>query len=69
MTALGIGMTSERTRMRMIEQLRKAGIEDERVLAAMAEIPRHQFIDEGRAVRQGSVPDGVHRTVQVSATE
>lgn len=47
----GIGMTSERTRLRMIEGLRKDGITDERVLAAMLEIPRHVFVDEGIASR------------------
>ena len=47
----GIGMTSERTKMRMIEQLRREGINDERVLAAMMEIPRHAFVEEGIASR------------------
>jgi protein-L-isoaspartate(D-aspartate) O-methyltransferase len=47
----GIGMTSERTRMRMVEALRGDGITDERVLAAMSEIPRHLFVDEGIASR------------------
>jgi protein-L-isoaspartate(D-aspartate) O-methyltransferase len=47
----GIGMTSERTRMRMIEALRADKIVDERVLGAMTEIPRHLFVDEGIASR------------------
>jgi protein-L-isoaspartate(D-aspartate) O-methyltransferase len=47
----GIGMTSERTRMRMIEALRGDKIVNERVLGAMAEIPRHIFVDEGIASR------------------
>jgi protein-L-isoaspartate(D-aspartate) O-methyltransferase len=47
----GIGMTSERTRMRMIEALRNDKITNERVLGAMAEIPRHLFVDEGIASR------------------
>jgi len=47
----GIGMTSERTKLRMIEQLRREGIDDERVLAAMTEIPRHAFVEEGIASR------------------
>lgn len=47
----GIGMTSERTRMRMVEALRADGVTDERVLLAMGEIPRHHFIDEGIASR------------------
>lgn len=47
----GIGMTSQRTRQRMIERLREQGISDERVLIAMAQIPRHLFIEEGLAHR------------------
>ncbi|MEO6566017.1 MAG: protein-L-isoaspartate(D-aspartate) O-methyltransferase [Casimicrobiaceae bacterium] len=47
----GIGMTSVRTRTRMVERLREQGIHDERVLAAMMEIPRHLFVDEALAIR------------------
>jgi protein-L-isoaspartate(D-aspartate) O-methyltransferase len=47
----GIGMTSQRTRMRMIERLREQGIKDEAVLAAMFEVPRHLFVDEALASR------------------
>lgn len=47
----GIGMTSQRTRQRMIERLREQGIGDERVLIAMAQIPRHLFVEEGLAHR------------------
>jgi protein-L-isoaspartate(D-aspartate) O-methyltransferase len=47
----GIGMTSERTRLRMIEHLRKEGVTDERVLAAMTEVPRHAFVEPGIASR------------------
>jgi protein-L-isoaspartate(D-aspartate) O-methyltransferase len=47
----GIGMTSQRTRLRMIERLREAGIQDQRVLHAMAEVPRHIFVDEALASR------------------
>jgi len=47
----GIGMTSGRTRLRMIEALRREGVSDERVLGAMTEIPRHIFVDEGIASR------------------
>jgi protein-L-isoaspartate(D-aspartate) O-methyltransferase len=39
--ARGIGMTSQRTRDRMIARLREKGIRDETVLAAMASVPRH----------------------------
>jgi len=47
----GIGMTSDRTRARMIERLRSEGIRDEVVLAAMNAIPRHIFVDEALAIR------------------
>jgi protein-L-isoaspartate(D-aspartate) O-methyltransferase len=62
----GIGMTSERTRMRMIEMLRAEGITDERVLGAMAEMPRHQFVDEGiasRAYEDVALPIGHGQTI------
>ena len=39
----GIGMTSQRTRMRMVERLRGEGIVDEVILAVMGEIPRHIY--------------------------
>jgi protein-L-isoaspartate(D-aspartate) O-methyltransferase len=48
-TLRGIGMTSERTRARMIERLREQGIRDARVLAAMAAVPRHIFVEEAVA--------------------
>ncbi|MXS85266.1 protein-L-isoaspartate(D-aspartate) O-methyltransferase [Nitrosomonas sp. HPC101] len=47
----GIGMTSSRTRIRMIERLREQGIRDEMVLAAMGSIPRHLFVEEALASR------------------
>ena len=62
----GIGMTSERTRMRMIEFLRGEGITNERVLGAMSEIPRHVFIDEGiasRAYEDVALPIGHGQTI------
>lgn len=48
---LGIGMTSQRTRMRMVERLRQQGIRDELVLGALGEVPRHIFVDEALAHR------------------
>jgi len=47
----GIGMTSQRTRVRMVERLREQGIKDEAVLAAMALVPRHLFVEEALASR------------------
>ncbi len=46
-----------RARLAMVERLRQAGIRDERVLAAMAEIPRHLFITEAlRGTAYGDHP-------------
>ncbi len=47
----GIGMTSQRTRSRMIERLREQGIRDERVLTAIHAVPRHIFVGEALAHR------------------
>ena len=45
----GNGMTSRRTRQRLVERLRAAGIRDERVLDVILTLPRHLFIDEALA--------------------
>ncbi|MCC7483861.1 MAG: protein-L-isoaspartate(D-aspartate) O-methyltransferase [Burkholderiales bacterium] len=62
----GIGMTSQRTRLRMVERLREQGIRDEAVLAVMAELPRHIFVDEAlasRAYEDISLPLGFGQTI------
>ncbi|MBX9811269.1 MAG: protein-L-isoaspartate(D-aspartate) O-methyltransferase [Burkholderiales bacterium] len=62
----GIGMTSQRTRMRMVERLRDKGIRDEVVLAVMGEVPRHLFVDEAlasRAYEDISLPLGFGQTI------
>ena len=62
----GIGMTSPRTRDRMVARLREQGITDEIVLQAMAEIPRHIFVDEAlsiRAYEDVSLPIGLGQTI------
>jgi len=64
--ARGIGMTSERTRRRLIDTLRRQGITDERVLAAMTETPRHLFVDEAlssRAYENSALPIGRGQTI------
>jgi len=63
---VGIGMTSPRTRTRMIDRLRAQGIQDEVVLAAMNTIPRHIFVDEAlasRAYDDVSLPIGNYQTI------
>lgn len=62
----GIGMTSQRTRARMIERLREGGIRDERVLAAMAAVPRHAFVEAAlasRAYEDTALPIGLKQTI------
>ena len=62
----GIGMTSQRTRMRMVERLRDQGVIDEVVLGAMADVPRHMFVDEAlasRAYDDVSLPIGFGQTI------
>ncbi|MBI5922320.1 MAG: protein-L-isoaspartate(D-aspartate) O-methyltransferase [Betaproteobacteria bacterium] len=62
----GIGMTSLRTRERMIERLREQGIRDERVLAAMGAVPRHIFVEEAlasRAYEDTALPLGFQQTI------
>ncbi|WP_041598513.1 protein-L-isoaspartate(D-aspartate) O-methyltransferase [Hahella chejuensis] len=62
----GIGMTSRRTRLRLIERLRKNGIQNEAVLEAMTEIPRHIFVDEAlahRAYEDTALPIGHSQTI------
>src|ERR687884_432617 len=62
----GIGMTSQRTRMRMVERLRAQGIRDEKVLSVLGEIPRHLFVDEAlasRAYEDIALPLGFGQTI------
>lgn len=62
----GIGMTSRRTRSRMVQRLRESGISDDRVLAIMEEVPRHIFLDEAlshRAYEDTSLPIGHSQTL------
>lgn len=66
MNTTGIGMTSQRTRMRMVERLRGEGILDEVILAAMGEVPRHIFVDEAlasRAYEDMALPLGFGQTI------
>jgi protein-L-isoaspartate(D-aspartate) O-methyltransferase len=65
-TQTGIGMTSQRTRDRMLSRLREQGIKDEVVLSAISSIPRHIFVDEAlsiRAYEDVSLPIGFGQTI------
>lgn len=62
----GVGMTSERTRMRLINRLREQGITNNRVLDCMRETPRHLFLDEAlahRAYEDSALPIGYGQTL------
>ena len=66
MTLNGIGMTSQRTRARMIDRLREQGVRDERVLNAMASVPRHLFVEAAlahRAYEDTALPLGFAQTI------
>jgi protein-L-isoaspartate(D-aspartate) O-methyltransferase len=62
----GIGMTSRRTRERMTSRLQQQGISNGKVLAVMADIPRHMFVDEAlesRAYEDTALPIGHNQTI------
>ncbi|WP_237269511.1 protein-L-isoaspartate(D-aspartate) O-methyltransferase [Pseudothauera hydrothermalis] len=55
-----------RARARMVERLRSQGVRDERVLAAMMQVPRHRFVQEGLAFRaydDTALPIGYQQTI------
>jgi protein-L-isoaspartate(D-aspartate) O-methyltransferase len=59
-------MTSRGTRNRLVKRLREHGIADERVLTAIAGIPRHEFVDEAlssRAYEDTALPIGLGQTI------
>lgn len=62
----GIGMTSQRTRDRLVERLRQKGIRHEGVLEVMRTTPRHIFVDEAmahRAYEDTALPIGHGQTI------
>ena len=62
----GIGMTSQRTRERLIQRLKEEGITDRRVLNVMRDLPRHIFVDEAlasRAYEDTALPIGHGQTI------
>ena len=63
---VGMGLTGQRVRDRLIDDLRKGGISDERVLNAIRTVPRHQFVDEAlasRAYENNALPIGHGQTI------
>ena len=64
--AVGIGMTSQRVRDRLVDRLREVGIADEATLNAVRVVPRHLFIDEAlasRAYEDTALPIGHGQTI------
>jgi len=62
----GIGMTSARTRARLVSRLSAAGIGNPRVLEAIQNTPRHMFVDEAlasRAYEDCALPIGERQTI------
>ena len=62
----GIGMTSARTRRRLVEQMRSLGINQAEVLEVMESLPRHIFVDEAlasRAYENTALPIGHGQTI------
>lgn len=62
----GIGMTSRRTRERMVQRLGDQGIRNLRVLEALLHVPRHRFVDEGlasRAYEDVALPIAFNQTI------
>jgi protein-L-isoaspartate(D-aspartate) O-methyltransferase len=62
----GIGMTSARTRARLIERLVDQGIKNPKVMACFEAVPRHLFVDEAlghKAYEDISVPIGYAQTL------
>jgi protein-L-isoaspartate(D-aspartate) O-methyltransferase len=60
------GMVSERVRERMVERVREQGVRDQRVLDAMARVPRHVFVDaalSSRAYEDSALPIGHGQTI------
>lgn len=62
----GIGMTSARTRERLVQRLQDQGIRDQRVLDRIRSVPRHLFMDEAlatRAYEDTALPIGFGQTI------
>jgi protein-L-isoaspartate(D-aspartate) O-methyltransferase len=62
----GIGLTSQRARNRLVDQLRQMGVAAEEVLALIANTPRHLFVDEAlasRAYDNTALPIGFGQTI------
>jgi len=62
----GIGMTSERTRERLVQRLQESGLRNQQVLDVICKTPRHLFVDEAlahRAYEDTALPIGHNQTI------
>ncbi len=62
----GIGMTSQRTRERLVKRMQERGIKSDAVLNVMRNTPRHIFVDEAlasRAYEDDALPIGHGQTI------
>ncbi|MDC6169248.1 protein-L-isoaspartate(D-aspartate) O-methyltransferase [Paucibacter sp. XJ19-41] len=62
----GLGMDSAGVRLRMVQRLQREGLRDERVLQALAGVPRHEFVDTALAIQayeDTSLPIGHGQTI------
>lgn len=62
----GLGLDSEHVRARMVERLRRDGLADARVIAALMAVPRHAFVDSAlvqQAYEDTSLPIGLGQTI------
>tara|TARA_Y100001978_G_C23633815_1_gene404789 strand:- start:290 stop:943 length:654 start_codon:yes stop_codon:yes gene_type:complete len=62
----GLGMTSDRTRLRMVSKIKSEGISNRFVLSALESVPRHLFVDEAmnsRSYDMVSLPIGYGQTI------
>jgi len=62
----GLGLDSQAVRQRMVQRLRAEGLSCEPVLAALAHVPRHQFVDSAlaaQAYEDTSLPIGLGQTI------
>jgi protein-L-isoaspartate(D-aspartate) O-methyltransferase len=64
--SLGLGLTSPTSRARLIAELKREGISDERVLETLLKLPRHDFVEEawrGEAYKNKPLPIGLAQTI------
>ena len=62
----GIGMTSARTRERLVQRLEQSGISNPLILDRIRSVPRHLFVDEAlesRAYEDSALPIGQGQTI------